>query len=262
MTRRSRTAAVAKAPTRSARVRTPRVDPDARARPPGGLDDERVAVRLHVTPRLLELASIEDGMVRRHARRPSRRADSRAPCRRRSPAPPGHRAGAGRWRCGSVARLGAPPTLDRRAGRIRRRSPTRPPPRRRGARRPAAKRTAFGVACRRRRRAGAPARGQARRASGGRREMRSWPRVGRPSWLERDRSSSMVVGGAPSNDGRSAVTRGRSHGLPFRSVRAPGRIGRKGRMQYQEGIIGHRNRSTSVGPCAGDVPTTYGAEVV
>lgn len=33
-------------------------------------------------------------------------------------------------------------------------------------------------------------------------------------------------------------------------------------MQDQEGIIGHRNRSTSVGPCAEDVPTTCGAEVM
>ena len=30
-------------------------------------------------------------------------------------------------------------------------------------------------------------------------------------------------------------------------------------MQYQEGIIGHRNRSTSVGPCADCVPTPCGA---
>jgi hypothetical protein len=33
-------------------------------------------------------------------------------------------------------------------------------------------------------------------------------------------------------------------------------------MQYQEGIIGHRNRSTSVGPCADNVPTTCAPEVV
>jgi hypothetical protein len=32
-------------------------------------------------------------------------------------------------------------------------------------------------------------------------------------------------------------------------------------MQYQEGIIGHRNRSTSVGPCADNAPTTCAAEV-